>query len=155
MELQARIAQAVRDAEHDGDSIRLSVLRLMQAALRDRDLALRGEGVEDGPSKQQMRAILARMAAQRREIAQAYEEAARLEQAEAKLTEAAIIEEFLPRAMSESETDAAIEAALAELDDAPSIRDLGRVLGVLRARHAGRMDFDEARRRVRARLSQG
>ncbi|WP_114965965.1 GatB/YqeY domain-containing protein [Alkalilacustris brevis] len=153
MELQARIAQAVREAEADGDSLRLSTLRLIQAAIRDRDLALRARGVETGPEEDELRATLSRMAAQRRDIAQAYEEAARLKQAEAKLQEAAIIEEFLPRAMSDSEAEAAIEAALSELDGTPSIRDLGRVLAVLRARHAGRMDFGEARRRVRSRLS--
>jgi uncharacterized protein len=153
MTLRDRIAAALREAEVGEDAGRLSTLRLIEAAFRDRDMALRSEGVENGASEDEVRAILYRMADQRHESARAFEEAARLEQAERKRAEASVIEEFLPRALSAEETAAAIDGVVNEAG-AESIRDLGRVMGLLKARYPGRMDFAEAGRLVKQRLGE-
>ncbi|MGR3655589.1 GatB/YqeY domain-containing protein, partial [Paracoccus sp. (in: a-proteobacteria)] len=96
-------------------------------------------------------AILSRMVKQRQESAKAYEEGGRLELAGKEQQEIEIIREFLPRQMDEAETSAAIGAAISDLG-ASSIRDMGRVMTELRARHAGQMDFGAAGPKVKERL---
>jgi uncharacterized protein YqeY len=121
---------------------RLSTLRLINAAIKDRDIALRGTGAEEGAtvSESDVLAILGRMVKQRQESARAYEEGGRLELAEKELSEIKVIEEFLPRQLSEDETAVAVGAAIAETS-AESIRDMGRVMAVLKDKYTGQMDF--------------
>ncbi len=152
MGLKARIATNLTQAMRDRDAVRLSTLRLITAAIKDREIALRGgdEGAEGIPEEAVL-AILAKMVKQRNESARAYEEGGRLELAEQERAEIGILEEFLPRQLTEDEEAAAIDAAVAETE-ASSIRDMGRVMGVLKANHAGRMDFARVGPKVRERL---
>lgn len=151
MELKNRIAEELKTAMKDRAAERLSALRLLNAAIKDREIALRGEGAEGGVSEAEVLAILGKMVKQRQESARAYEEGGRLELAEKELAEIAVIEEFLPRQLSEAETAAAIDGAIAETG-AASIRDMGRVMGALKARYAGQMDFGAVGPMVKARL---
>jgi uncharacterized protein len=115
-------------------------LRLINAAIKDRDIASRGDGGPEMVSDGDITAIMGKMVKQRQESARAYEEGGRLELAEKELQEIVVIQEYLPRQMTEVEVAAAVEAAVAETG-AASIRDVGKVMAVLKARYAGQMDF--------------
>ncbi len=151
MDMRDRIAAALKDAMRSKDAARLSTLRLINAAIKDKDIALRGEGGEAVVGDAEVLAILARMVKQRQESARAYEEGGRLELAEKELDEIKVIEEFLPRQLSDDEINAAIDKAIAEIG-ASSIRDMGKVMGVLKTKHAGQMDFGAVGPMVKARL---
>lgn len=151
MELRARLQAATKEAMKAKDSARLSTLRLIAAAIKDREIAARtGDG--DGTlNDQDLIAIMSRMVKQRQEAAKAYEEGGRLELAQKEETEIGVIQEFLPRQLDEVETAAVIDAAIARLE-ATSIRDMGRVMTDLRDHHAGQMDFGAVGPLVKARL---
>ena len=149
MDLRERIAAALREAEDDPRGG--ATLRLVAAAIRDRDNALREEGRESGADAAELRAILSRMAAQRRESAAGFELAGRLEQAADKTAEAEVIEALLPRRMSEAEVGASVDAVVAELE-ARSLRDIGRVMAALRPRLGEQVDAATLKAMVRARL---
>ncbi|WBU52453.1 GatB/YqeY domain-containing protein [Paracoccus sp. SCSIO 75233] len=152
MDLKTKIQTATKDAMRAKDQLRLSTLRLISAAVKDREIAARtGEGEGKGLSDAELIAILAKMVKQRQESARSYEEGGRLELAEKENAEIAVIEEFMPRQMSEDETRAAIDAVLAELG-ADSVRDMGRVMGELKTRYAGQMDFGSVGQKVKERL---
>ena len=133
------------------DADRLGTLRLINAAIKDKEIDLRGSGEGAGVGEAEVLAILARMVKQRQESARAYEEGGRLELAEKELAEIGVIEEFLPRQLSPEEVEAAIAAAIAETG-ATGIRDMGKVMAALKARHAGQMDFGAAGALIKARL---
>ncbi|WP_298434015.1 GatB/YqeY domain-containing protein [uncultured Jannaschia sp.] len=149
MELRDRLASGLKAAMRDKDSRRVGTLRLINAALKDQDIALRAEGRTVGDAE--ALAILAKMVKQRQESARAYEEAGRLELAEQERSEIAIVEEFLPRKLSDSEVEAALDAAITETG-AASLRDMGRVMGILKDRHQGQIDFAAVGPMVKARL---
>ena len=151
MDMRDRISLALKDAMRNREADRLSTLRLITAAFKDRDIAARGEGEEAQVADDVLTAILARMVKQRQESARAYEEGGRLELAQKELAEITVIEEFLPRQFDDDETDAAIAAAIIETE-ATSIRDMGRVMAVLKGRYAGQMDFGRVGPLVRGRL---
>ena len=151
MELRERIGAALKDAMKSKDAERLSTLRLINAAIKDRDIALRGEGGEGTVGDGDVLAILGRMVKQRQESARAYEEGGRLELAEKELAEVKVIEEFLPRQLDEAEVSTAIDAAIAEIG-AGSIRDMGKVMAALKAKYTGQMDFGAVGPMVKARL---
>ena len=144
MDLRTRITAATKQAMKNKDATRLSTLRLISAAIKDRDIAARGEGAETGVPDSEILSILQKMVKQRQESARTYEEGGRLDLAEQEQAEIEVIEEFLPKRMSEAEVDAAVDEAVAEIG-ANSIRDMGRVMGVLKTKYAGRMDFGAAR----------
>ncbi|SNS04553.1 GatB/YqeY domain-containing protein [Antarctobacter heliothermus] len=152
MELRERVNAAVKQAMRDKARDRLSTLRLINAAIKDRDIAVRADGNEQGVDDSGVLAILGKMVKQRRESAKSYEEAGRLDLAERELAEIVVIEEFLPRALTEKEVTAAINAAMTEVG-AESIRDMGRVMGVLKAKYTGQMDFAAVGPKVKDRLS--
>ncbi|WP_308915202.1 GatB/YqeY domain-containing protein [Jannaschia sp. LMIT008] len=149
MDLRERLQAALKAAMREKDAVRLGTLRLINAALKDRDIALRAEGREVGDAE--ATAILSKMVKQRQESARAYEEGGRLELAEKERAEIAVVEEFLPRQLTEAEVEAAIDAAIAETG-ATTIRDMGRVMGHLKAKHAGQMDFGAAGSAIKSRL---
>lgn len=151
MELRAKLQAATKDAMKAKDSARLSTLRLIGAAVKDREIAARGGDGDGTLTEADLVLILSRMVKQRQESAKAYEEGGRLELAAKEEAEIGIIQEFLPRQMTEAETTAAIDAAVSELG-ASSIRDMGRVMAVLKDRHAGQMDFGAVGPMVKARL---
>jgi uncharacterized protein YqeY len=151
MDLRTRIGDALKAAMKARDADRLSTLRLINAAIKDRDIALRGDGREDGVTDAEVLQILGKMVKQRQESARAYEEGGRLELAEKELAEIVVIEGFLPRQLSEDEVAAAISKAIADTG-AAGIRDMGKVMGELKARYTGQMDFGAVGPMVKARL---
>ncbi len=152
MDMRDKVNAALKDAMRAKEAGRLSTLRLINAAIKDKDIALRGSADEDGGvSNGDILAIMGRMVKQRQESARAYEEGGRLELAEKELSEIKIIEEFLPKQLSEDEAEAAVDKAITEVG-ADSIRDMGKVMGALKAKYTGRMDFGKAGPMVKARL---
>ncbi len=152
MDMRDRVNTALKEAMKAKEADRLSTLRLINAAMKDRDIALRGtEDEAKGCGDADVLAILGRMVKQRHESARAYEEGGRLELAEKELSEIKIIEEFLPRQLTEDESAAAVDAAIA-LVGADSIRDMGKVMGELKAKYTGRMDFGKVGPLVKDRL---
>lgn len=150
-ELRARVGDALKQAMKDKDAERLSTLRLINAAIKDKDIDLRAEGREDGVEDGEVLQILGKMVKQRGESARAYEEGSRLDLAERERAEIVIIEEFLPRQLNESEVAKAVDDAIAEIG-ADSIRDMGKVMGSLKARYTGQMDFTTVGPVVKQRL---
>lgn len=141
--MRKRLSENLKEAMRAKDTLRLSTLRLINAAIKDKEIALRGDGKDGGVSNDEILAILAKMVKQRQDSANAYDEGGRLDAAEKERAEIVIIEEFLPRQLDEAEVNAAIAAAIKEVG-ASSIRDMGRVMGVLKANHGGQMDFGKA-----------
>ncbi len=140
MSLRERLQTALKDAMRAKEAERLSTLRLINAAIKDREIASRGEGGEAEVGESDIMAIMGKMVKQRHESARAYEEGGRVELAEKELNEIKVIEEFLPRQLAADEVKAAIAAAIAE-SGATSIRDMGRVMAVLKGKYTGQMDF--------------
>ena len=152
MEMRDRVTAALKDAMRAKEADRLSTLRLINAAIKDKDIALRGTGDDsDGVGNDEILAIMGRMVKQRQESARAYEEGGRLELAEKELGEIRIIEEFLPKQLDEDEVEAAIEKAIAD-EGASSIRDMGKVMAALKSKYTGRMDFGKVGPMVKNRL---
>lgn len=151
MDLRSRVSVALKEAMKAKDAERLSTLRLINAAIKDRDIAARGEGEDGLVGDDVVLSILGKMVKQRQESARAYEEGGRLELAESELAEIRIIEEFLPRQLDDDETAKAIDTAIAEVG-AESIRDMGKVMGALKSRYTGQMDFGKVGPMVKDRL---
>ncbi|WP_299927900.1 GatB/YqeY domain-containing protein [uncultured Pelagimonas sp.] len=154
MELRARVMASIKQAMKDKATARLSTLRLISAAIKDRDIAARAEGNDDGVDDTEVLAILGKMVKQRRESARTYEEGNRLDLAERELAEIEVIEEYLPKALSDAEVDKAVADAVSEVG-AESIRDMGRVMGALKAKYTGQMDFGAVGPKVKERLAAG
>jgi uncharacterized protein len=152
MSLRLRLQTALKEAMKAQAAARLSTLRLINAAIKDRDIASRGDGGPEEIPDGDILALMGKMVKQRHESARAYEEGGRLELAEKELNEVTVIEEYLPRRLDAAEVDAAIAAAVAEVG-ATSIRDMGKVIAVLKARHSGQMDFGAVGPRVKEMLS--
>lgn len=154
MDMKAQISEALKAAMKAKDTVRLSTLRLINAAIKDRDIAMRGEGegadarVGDADVLQ----ILGKMVKQRQESARAYEEGGRLELAEQELAEIEVIKDFLPKQLDEDEMAKAIDAAV-RATGAESIRDMGKVMGELKSKYTGQMDFGRVGSMVKGRLS--
>lgn len=141
MDMRSRVTAALKDAMKSKEQDRLATLRLINAAIKDREIALRGTDQEEaGLSDADVLSIMGRMVKQRQESARAYEEGGRLELAEKERSEIKDIEEFLPKQLTEEEADAAVDAAIAEVG-AETIRDMGKVMAALKAKFTGRMDF--------------
>lgn len=151
MGLRDRISTALKEAMKAKEADRLSTLRLINAAIKDRDIAARGEGEGEPVGDDVVLGILGKMVKQRQESARAYEEGGRLELAEKELAEVKVIEEYLPRQLDEAETDAAVTAAIAEVG-AESIRDMGKVMGVLKSKYTGQLDFGKVGPMVKDKL---
>lgn len=152
MDLRTRLNTSIKQAMRDKDSARLSTLRLINAAIKDRDISARGEGNDDGVGDDEVLGILGKMVKQRKDTAKTYEEGGRLDLAERELSEICVIEEFLPRKLSDDEVTAAVDAAVAETG-ASSIRDMGRVMGALKSKYTGQMDFGAVGGMVKDRLA--
>jgi uncharacterized protein YqeY len=143
MELRERLNDSLKSAMKARDQKRVSTLRLMLAGLKDRDIANRSEESRAGIGEDEIFSLLAKMIRQREESASMYESGGRPELAAAEREEIAIIGEFLPRQMSEEETGVAARAVVAELG-AGSMKDMGKVMAVLKGRYAGQMDLGKA-----------
>ena len=152
MALRDRLQTELKEAMKSKMADRVSTLRLINAAIKDREIANRGEGGEASVEEGEILAILGKMVKQRQESARAYEEGGRLELAEKELAEVKVIEEFLPRQLNADEVEAAIGAAIAAVG-ATGIRDMGKVMGELKAKYTGQMDFGAVGPAVKSRLS--
>jgi len=141
--LRESIMQQVKDAMKAGDKPRVSALRLMQAAIKDKDIASRTDGRNEGVSDADILELFTKMVKQRRESVELYEKGGRPELAAQEKAEIAVIEEFMPKQLSEDETRAAIEAVMKEIG-ASSIKDMGKVMAELKTRYAGQIDFAKA-----------
>ncbi|MBA3910905.1 MAG: glutamyl-tRNA amidotransferase [Rhodobacter sp.] len=151
MLLRDRLQTALKDAMKSRAVDRLSTLRLINAAIKDREIALRGETSAGEVGEAEILQIMGKMVKQRQESARAYEEGGRLELAEKELAEIDVIQEFLPRQLSAEEIDAAVAAAVAETG-AASIRDCGKVMAALKGKYTGQMDFGAVGALVKGRL---
>lgn len=151
MSLRDQVTSELKIAMKSRAVDRLSTLRLINAAIKDRDIAARGDGNDEGVSDDEILGILGKMVKQRQESARTYEEGGRLELAEKELAEIVVIEEFLPARLDDDEVSAAIEAAIAAVG-AESIRDMGKVMGQLKGKYTGQMDFGAVGPMVKAKL---
>ena len=150
-DLRGRISAALKQAMKDKNADRLSTLRLITAAIKDKDIDARAAGQDDGVGEGEVLQILGKMVKQRRESARTYEEGGRLDLAEREEAEVVVIEEFLPQKLDDDAAAAAVDAAISEVG-ADSIRDMGKVMGVLKAKYTGQMDFGAVGPMVKDRL---
>jgi hypothetical protein len=146
--MRERIQDAMKEAMRSGDKRRLSTLRLVTAAIKDRDIAARVDEKGQGTGKDRVEdteilSLLQKMIKQRRESVEIYTQGGRQELADQEAAEIAIIEEFLPKQMSEDEVRAAATSIVKELG-AAGLKDMGRVMAAMKARYAGQMDFAKA-----------
>ena len=149
--LRGRIKAELKEAMKARERRKTATLRLISAALKDRDIAARTKGVQDGIDETQILGMLQTMVKQRRESIDHYEQGGRLELAEQEREEIAIINDFLPPRLDEAAMEAAIGSVIDELG-AASIKDMGRTMAELRQRYAGQMDFGKASALVKSRL---
>jgi len=145
------INEAVKDAMRSKEKLRLSTLRLINAAIKDKDIALRMEDRPDGVSSSEILQILGKMVKQRQESARAYEEGGRLELAQQELSEIKIIEEFLPRQLSDEDVAKVVEEVISDIG-ATSIRDMGKVMASLKETYTGQMDFGQVGAKIKSLL---
>lgn len=149
--LRAKLSDALKDAMRAKDQRRVGTLRLILAALKDRDIAARKPDTRDGIPDSDIMSMLQAMVRQRRESIVLYEQGGRLDLVEQEQEEIAIIEGFLPQQMDDAAIAAAAKEAVAELN-AASIRDMGKVIGHLKTKYAGQMDFGKASAAVKGLL---
>jgi uncharacterized protein YqeY len=149
--LRDEITSSLKTAMKAGDKRRISTLRLVNAAIKDRDIEARGAG--KGPlTDEELHGLLQKMIKQRQESLAIYEQAGRAELAAQEREEIEIIAGYLPKQLTEAEAAEAVAAAIRETG-AAGIKDMGKVMAALKARHAGRMDFAKAGPVVKAKLS--
>jgi hypothetical protein len=149
--MHERFNEALKVALKSQDKVRISTLRLINAAIKDRDIADRTDNGGAGVSEDVVLEILAKMIKQRQESLSAYEEAGRLDLADQERSEIVIIQEFMPRQLEDGEIIAAVDAALAEVG-AETLKDMGKVMGLLKQKYTGQMDFGKAGARVKEKL---
>jgi len=152
MALRERLNDRLKEAMRAREQKRVSTLRMVLAALKDKDIAARTETSREGVPDEEVLSLLAKMIKQREESAAAFESGGRPELAQAERDEIAIIREFMPQQISAEESRAAAQAAIAELD-ASSMKDMGKVMTALKERYAGQMDFAKASATVKELLS--
>ena len=150
--LRDQITDAVKNSMKDQDKFRLAVLRLIQATIKDRDIANKGEG--KGPcDDNEICALLRRMIKQRVESARMFAEAQREDLADNEKLEIKIIESCLPQQMNEDDTIAAVKEAISQTG-AQGLRDIGKIMAWLKERHSNRMDFSAANGYIRKLLQE-
>ena len=150
MELRERLQGAVKDAMRAKEAERLSTLQMISSAIKDREIAARGEGAEVGEGD--IMALLGKMVKQRQESAKAYAAGGRSELEAKELNEIKVIGEFLPQQLDADQVAAAIAAAVAEAG-ASSLKDMGKVMAVLKAKYTGQMDFGAVGALIKAQLA--
>jgi len=150
--LRDDLNQAMKAAMRAKEARKLSTVRLILAAIKEKDIEMRTADGGDSDDDALITDILSKMVKQRRDSIKAYEEAGRCELAEREKEEISIIEEFLPKQMSEAEIKAAAEAVVAEIG-AEGLKDIGRCMGALKSKYAGQMDFAKASVTIKGMLS--
>ena len=150
--LRDELTKSMKEAMRAKEARKLSTVRLILAAIKEKDIEMRGVDASDKDDDAIITDILSKMVKQRRDSIKAYEEGGRCELAEREKEEIAIIEEFLPKQMSDDEIKAAAEAVVAELG-AEGLKDIGRCMGSLKEKYAGQMDFAKASTTIKGMLS--
>ncbi len=150
--LRNRFPERLKDALRSKDQRTISTVRLILAALKDRDIAARGRGKTDGIGEDEILQMLQTMVKQRRDAIEMYKTGQRDDLVRQEEEEIVIIESFLPKQLGEAEMDAAVAAVVTELG-ATGIKDMGRVMGALKERYAGQMDFAKASAVAKRRLA--
>ena len=152
MALRDQISEDTKTAMKSKDPIRVSTLRLVSAAIKDRDIAARSSdrcgGIDDG----EIMTLLVKMLKQREESAKTYEENGRPELAERENTEIAIIREYMPTPLSDEETKEAIASAV-DASGATGLKDMGKIMNALKAEYSGRIDMGKAGKIVKEHLT--
>ena len=148
MDLRTRVNESLKEAMKAQDADRRSTLRLINAAIKDRDISLRANGGEAEVGDVEVLGILGKMVKQRLESARAYEEGGRLELADKERAEIKVIKDFLPRQLGAEAAEAAIQKAISTVG-ADNIRDMGKVMTALKSQYAGQMDFGAVGARIK------
>ena len=154
MGLREKFNDALKEAMKAREQKRVSTLRLVLAALKERDIANRTEESRAGVSDDEILSLLAKMIKQREESADTYEKGGRPELAASEREEIVIIRGFMPKQMGDDEVSQAVRSVITELG-AASMKDMGKVMAALKERYAGQMDFAKAGGAVKSLLSSG
>ncbi len=150
--LRSRLTEALKDSLKAKEERAVATLRLILAALKDRDIAARTRSGAESVTEDEILQMLQSMIKQRRESIALYEQGGRLELAQQEAEEIEVIQRFLPKQMSDEEVQAAVSGVIADLD-ASGLKDMGRVMAALRERFAGQMDFGKASQAVKSQLA--
>ncbi len=148
--MREKFSSELKAAMKAGEKRRVDTIRMIMAALKDKDIEARGQG--KAVSGEDILALLQKMVKSRKESLEIYEKAGRTDLATQESEEIAVIHSFLPQQLTEAEVEQAISTAIAETG-AASIKDMGRVVAVLKGKYAGRMDFGKASALVKEKLS--
>ena len=140
--MRSKLNSELKLAIKSQNKVRLSTLRLINAAIKDRDIAIRTEETSEGVSDDAILEILTQMIKQRVDSINQYQEGGRLELAERESSEISVIEEFLPKQLSETEINESIKLAILD-EKASSVRDMGKVISNLKAKYTGRINFSQ------------
>ena len=141
--LRERFSEALKQAMKDKDALAVSTVRLILARLKERDIEARPKGNTSGIADPEIQQMMQGMIKQRRESIELYDKGGRPELAEKERGEIAIIERFLPKAMSDAEAEAAIKETIASIG-AASVKDMGKVMAALKEKYAGQIDSAKA-----------
>ncbi len=149
---RTELSDALKDAMRAKEACAVSTLRLILAALKDRDIAARGKGNSEGISDDDILDLLQKMVRQRRESIVLFEKGDRQDLADKEAEEIKVIQRFLPKQMDSDQVRGAVQEIIEELG-AATIKDMGRVMAALKERYAGRMEFGKASALVKERLA--
>ncbi len=152
MDKRTEFNNALKDALREKDKVAMGTIRLMVAALKDRDIEARGKGNADGISESDILSMLQSMIKQRQESMKTYRDAGRDDLADREEQEIKIIERFLPQQMSEDDMRAVVDGLISELGVA-DIKDMGRLMAELKKRYAGQLDMGRASGVVKEKLA--
>jgi uncharacterized protein YqeY len=151
MSLREKLTADMKQAMKAGEKRRLSTIRLIQSAIKDKDILNRTDGPDAGINDAGIIELLAKMVKQRQESAATYTQGGRPELAAAEMEEIAIIADYMPRQLSEDEAQAAIRQIIAEIG-AAGMKDMGRTMAALKDKYSGQMDFTKASAWVKSAL---
>ncbi|MCB1783968.1 MAG: GatB/YqeY domain-containing protein [Alphaproteobacteria bacterium] len=151
MDKRSEFNIALKESLKNKEPVAVSTIRLILAALKDRDITARGKGQADGVEESEILAMLQTMVKQRQESSQTYSDAGRDDLAEREEAEIEVIRRFMPRQLTEEEVGALVETLIGETG-AAGIKDMGKVMGVLKERYAGQVDMGKAGAAVKAKL---
>tara|TARA_X000001036_G_scaffold439517_1_gene490944 strand:+ start:4331 stop:4819 length:489 start_codon:yes stop_codon:yes gene_type:complete len=152
MDKRAEFNAALKNAMKEKDQMVVSTIRLILAALKDRDISARAKGNAEGVDEKEILSMLQAMIKQRQESAKTYCDAGREELAEREEQEIAVIQKFLPKQLSDEEVSTIIDDLIAEVG-AESVRDMGKVMGVMKEKYAGQVDMSKAGGIVKGKLA--
>ena len=149
--MRTEFTSKLKEALKSKDAVALSTIRLIMAALKDRDISARGQGKAEGVEDSEILSMLSTMIKQRRESAKIYMEAGREELAEREDAEVVVIQGFMPAQLDDAQVDEIIDGLISELG-ASEIKDMGKIMGALKGRYAGQLDMGKVGGLVKSKL---